>query len=35
VRILARWLSAVMGCPRCSSALPPRAITIRMVTVLS
>jgi hypothetical protein len=28
--MLARWFSAVIGCPRCSNALPPSAITIRM-----
>src|SRR3954466_5913594 len=30
VRMLARWFSAVIGCPRRSSALPPSAITMRM-----
>jgi ribosomal protein L40E len=28
--MFARWFSAVIGCPRCNSALPPRAMTIRM-----
>jgi hypothetical protein len=28
--MLARWLSAVIGCPRRSRALPPRAITTRI-----
>ncbi|MNY61504.1 hypothetical protein D3C86_1981910 [compost metagenome] len=32
--MLARWLSAVIGSPRRSRALPPRATTIRMVSVL-
>ena len=29
-RMLARWFSAGIGCPRCSSALPPSATTILM-----
>jgi hypothetical protein len=33
--MLRRWTSVVIGSPRRSSALPPSAITIRMLSLLS